>query len=65
MEHVKERLRYLLITGPDEAEFSTKVSAAIDEGYELYGSPAITYDGTQTIVAQALVLPAYAAGRWK
>jgi hypothetical protein len=65
MEHVKERLRYRLITGPDDAEFSARVSAAIDEGYELYGSPAITHDGETTIVAQALLLPAYAAGRWK
>jgi hypothetical protein len=65
MEHVKERLRYLLISGPDDAEFSGRVSSAIDEGYELYGSPAVTHDGTRTIVAQALTLPAYAAGRWK
>jgi len=65
MEHVKQRLRYLLITGPDDAEFATRVSAAIEDGYELYGSPAITYDGAQAIVAQALLLPAYAAGRWK
>jgi len=65
MEHVKERLRYLLISGPDDGDFSSKVSAAIDEGYELYGSPALTYDGERAIIAQALVLPAYAAGRWK
>jgi hypothetical protein len=65
MEHVKERLRYLLLTGPDDADFCARVSAAIDEGYELYGSPAITHDGERTIVAQALLLPAYAAGRWK
>ena len=65
MEHVKERLRYRLVTGPDDADFCARVSAAIDEGYELYGSPAITHDGERTIVAQALLLPAYAAGRWK
>jgi hypothetical protein len=65
MEHVKQRLRYVLITGPDDADFASRVSAAIDEGYELYGSPAITYDGERAIVAQALLLPAYAAGRWK
>ena len=65
MEHVRERLRYRLITGADDAEFSARVSAAIDEGYELFGSPTITHDGTQIVVAQALLLPAYAAGRWK
>ncbi len=65
MEHVRERSRYLLVTGPDDADFAARVSAAINEGYDLYGSPALTYDGEKTIVAQALVLPAYAAGRWK
>ena len=65
MEHVKERLRYRLIIGPDDADFSRRVSAAVDEGYELYGSPAISHDGEKIIVAQALLLPAYAAGRWK
>jgi hypothetical protein len=65
MEHVKERLRYRLITGPDDDDFAARVSAAIDEGYELYGSPSITYDGERVLIAQALLLPAYAAGRWK
>ena len=65
MEHLRERLRYHLLTGVDEAEFAANVSAALDEGYELYGSPAITYDGERTIVAQAVVLPAYAAGRYR
>jgi hypothetical protein len=65
MEHVRERLRYRLVSGPDDAEFCARVSAAIDEGYELYGSPTIAHDGERVIVAQALLLPAYAAGRWK
>jgi hypothetical protein len=51
------RLRYRLLTGPDDHAFCTRVSAALDEGYVLYGSPAITFDGTTRIVAQALVLP--------
>ncbi|HEV2087751.1 MAG TPA: DUF1737 domain-containing protein [Cryptosporangiaceae bacterium] len=60
MEHLRQRLRYRLLTGPDDAEFCATVSNALDEGYELYGSPAIAYDGERTIVAQAVVLPAYA-----
>jgi hypothetical protein len=34
------------------------VSEALALGYELHGSPALTYDGTNVIVAQALVWPA-------
>ncbi len=60
MEHLRQRLRYRLLTGPDDAEFCERVSAALDEGYELYGSPAIAHDGEHTVVAQAIVLPAYA-----
>jgi hypothetical protein len=65
MEHVKERLRYRLLTGPDDKEFCARVSEALDEGYELYGSPTITFDGERAIVAQAVVLPAYAAGLYR
>ncbi|MEE9416911.1 MAG: DUF1737 domain-containing protein [Acidimicrobiales bacterium] len=52
------RLRYRLITGPDTQEFCERVSQALDDGYSLYGSPAITYDseGTTPIVAQAVIL---------
>ena len=52
------RLRYRLLTGPDTPAFCERVSQALEEGYELHGSPALTFDGTTTYVAQALVLPA-------
>ncbi|BBH68414.1 DUF1737 domain-containing protein [Actinoplanes sp. OR16] len=52
-----ERLRYRLITGPDDAEFCARISALLDQGYRLYGSPALTFDGTRVRAAQALVLP--------
>jgi hypothetical protein len=65
MEHLRERVRYRLLTGANDAEFDVAVSAALDEGYELYGSPAIAQAGDRTIVAQAVVLPAYAAGRYR
>lgn len=51
------RLRYRLLSGPDTTAFCQRISDALDEGYELYGSPAITFDGTTTYVAQAVVLP--------
>jgi hypothetical protein len=51
-----QRLRYRLLTGPDDAAFCERVSQALDEGYRLYGDPAVTFDGTRVVVAQALVL---------
>lgn len=62
-QHLTERMRYQLITGADDAEFNAQVSGALDEGYELYGSPAITHAGGEIVVAQAVVLPAYEAVR--
>ncbi|MFI0450505.1 DUF1737 domain-containing protein [Actinomadura sp. 6N118] len=53
------RLRYRMITGPDDAEFCKRISTLLDEGYELYGSPTMGFDAAreQVIVGQALVLP--------
>ncbi len=51
-----EKLRYRLLTGVDDRRFCERISAALDDGYELYGSPAATFNGTEVIVAQALVL---------
>ena len=48
---------YRILTGPDDSEFCHRVSEALSLGYELYGSPAVTFDGTNVIVAQALVWP--------
>jgi hypothetical protein len=62
MEHVRERLRYQLITGSDDVEFCRRVSAALDEGYELHGSPSLTVSGGQLVVGQAVLLPPYATG---
>ena len=49
-------LRYRLLTGPDDKSFCERVSAALDQGYRLYGSPAITFNGERCIVAQAVIL---------
>ena len=65
MDHTAERLRYILLTAADGDELATRVSEALDEGYELYGSPAITFAEGHVLVAQAVVLPAYAAGRYR
>ncbi|HSE11795.1 MAG TPA: DUF1737 domain-containing protein [Rudaea sp.] len=49
---------YRVLTGPDDDAFCRRVSAALALGYELHGSPALTFDGKSAIVAQALVWPA-------
>jgi hypothetical protein len=50
------KLRYRLLTGPDDKSFCERVSKALAEGYVLYGSPAITFNGERCIVAQAIIL---------
>jgi hypothetical protein len=47
--------RYRVFTGPDDAAFCRRVSAALSLGYELHGGPALAFDGQQIIVAQAVL----------
>jgi hypothetical protein len=44
-----------VLTGPDDESFCRRVSAALELGYELHGGPAVTFDGTHVVVAQAVV----------
>jgi len=46
---------YRVLTGPDDAAFCHRVSAALNLGYALHGSPALTFNGQQVIVAQAII----------
>ena len=52
---------YRVLTGPDDDAFCWRVSEAIELGYRLHGSPAMTFDGERVIVAQALLWPSQAA----
>ena len=52
----EKQLVYRLITGIDDAVFCKRISKLLEEGYELYGSPALTYNGKEVIAAQALIL---------
>ena len=52
-----ERLRYRLLTGPDDRSLCERVSAALDDGYLLHGGPTLTFDGDRVIAGQAVVLP--------
>lgn len=56
---------YRLLTGIDDSAFCQRVSDALKDGYELYGSPAITFNGKNNIVAQALVLKKKPAAKKK
>lgn len=60
-EATDSRLRYRLLTGPDDRTFCERVSAALDEGYELYGPPAISAVDGRVVAAQAVVLPGTSA----
>ncbi|MEO0494797.1 MAG: DUF1737 domain-containing protein [Actinomycetota bacterium] len=57
MSDADDRLRYRLLTGPDDRSFCERVSAALDDGYVLYGSPTITHTPDGVVAAQAVVLP--------
>jgi hypothetical protein len=48
---------YRVLTGPDDAAFCRRVSEAIALGYSLHGGPAMTFNGGQVIIAQALLWP--------
>jgi hypothetical protein len=56
MSEQDERLRYRLLTGPDDRTFCERVSQALAEGYRLHGTPSVTFDGQRLVVAQAVVL---------
>ena len=53
----EDRPIYRLLTGADDRAFCERVSEALEQGWRLYGSPAMTYDAaTGAIkVAQAVV----------
>jgi hypothetical protein len=48
---------YRFLTGPDDASFCHRVTAALNKGWELYGSPSLTFNATtgQAIAGQAVV----------
>ncbi len=48
---------YRVLTGPDDDQFCKRVSDALSLGYRLYQGPAVTFNGVDVIVAQALLWP--------
>ncbi|MBV1941780.1 DUF1737 domain-containing protein [Streptomyces sp. BV286] len=49
---------YRVLTGPDDAAFCHRVSEMLGRGYQLHEGPALTYDGENVIIAQAVIWPA-------
>lgn len=47
--------RYRMLTGYDDSAFCRRVSKALEAGYSLYGSPAITVKDGHGYVAQAVI----------
>ncbi len=60
-DQLPDRLPYRLLTGGDDRSFCEKVSAALLDGYELHGGPAVTVRDGEVVCAQAVVLPRAAA----
>jgi hypothetical protein len=46
---------YRLLTGKDDDVFCQRVSEALAMGYELYGSPTLTFNGDHCVAGQAIV----------
>lgn len=48
---------YRYLTGPDDKHFCLRVSEALNQGWELYGGPTLTFDAArgQIIAGQAVV----------
>ena len=46
---------YRYLTGKDDVHFCARVSKALNDGYELYGAPTMTFNGSDVIVGQAVV----------
>lgn len=55
MPDAQDLPRYRVLTGPDDEAFCRRVSEALDLGYDLHGSPSLTFNGDRVIVAQALI----------
>ena len=43
---------YRYFTGKDDVHFCARVTKALNEGYSLYGSPTMTFNGSEVIVGR-------------
>lgn len=47
--------QYKFITGPDDSKFCARITEFLNNGWKLYGSPTMTYDGKTVIAGQAII----------
>ena len=45
---------YKYLTGKDDVNFCARITQALNEGYALYGSPTMTFNGVDVIVGQSV-----------
>lgn len=45
---------YRYLTGADDSAFCARVTKALNLGWELYGSPTMSFNGQHIIVGQAI-----------
>ena len=52
---------YRFITGPDDAEFCSRVAQALEDGYVLHGNPQHTYNKAEKMMycGQAVMNPKF------
>ncbi|MEC8154944.1 MAG: DUF1737 domain-containing protein [Pseudomonadota bacterium] len=60
-----ERLAYRFLTGPDTREFCEKISAALADGYVLFGDPTMIVQDGKAVCGQAVILQDQAAAATK
>ncbi len=53
-------LVYRFLTGPDDAHFCRRVTEALQQGWELYGSPTLSNGPDGTVCGQAVVKEVHA-----
>lgn len=46
---------YSLLTGPDDENFCKRVSGRLNNGWTLYSSPSLPFNGKEVIAGQAVV----------
>lgn len=46
---------YSLLTGPDDEAFCKRVAERLNNGWQLYGNPSLTFDGKNVIAGQAVI----------
>ena len=47
--------QYKFITGLDDSKFCARITEFLNNGWKLYGSPTMSFDGKTIIAGQAII----------